>query len=782
MSPCSSSSSWMTPTPLKNNESAFLADLEDPKTEGTPKYFKSVDDLDDSVRESIQYALKSGVVADRKGHLSSEGEVRGKSRVAKDTDHGLLVQENAGSKIRSRTPDEANHLPKNPRRRKFVGRSAEKAELMQAIDTVELIGVIGPPGVGKKALLKEVTWTENLDADFADGAAVHPQGAETANLEDLLQAIWEEYYETDDPSDVRPRERDHQLSQKQTLIFLPDTKLDPDQIEKLVERMPDAVFCITGEDPRVRGSVVTIAGFSDPDEVLEIFESRYHATVPDETRPDILALCRLLGGSPGRVDLLASRAGTEARYTPGHSGEHPLTSWAAAKRSMTGDELWKWLVPANQQRAVAAAQATGGHTPGPVMTHVGGSKASVDRAVDNGLLEKGSPRYRANSALAEADGTNDATIMSAIFASALAWAEEAGPTEIYDDRAFVLRMLDWAAEQERWEDALKLGMATEAPMALGGRHGAWERVLDHCRNAAVRMEPPNEAAQAWALHQLGSRAMLRDELGDARILLHEALRRRPEGNDEAQAITRNNLGLLPAAIVSGGVLLLLLVFLVTSVPPLLLGGAPFEPDLDVTFTGVAAPATYPTEGATEPLDTFAGDRAVVMITAETHGPDGERLAAGDPGFCIVADGIVADDVCESGASRTGAAAAETACTIEVQDNTLEAVLPGGEPCILEIGFQPLAADTYEATLSLQLKSDGSEYEGTLRGEATPALLMSEVDREIAHFKIVGDRQRFRIENVGTESFWISQIQSPPRIRYRRRPMLGKAPRPEGPAV
>jgi hypothetical protein len=759
--------------PLQRNEGAFLANLENPDTGLAPKYFASTEDLVGFVKESLQAEFLAGF---RESLLSPDGELQGNRRAGIPTENGTSVREAAGPTVTPRKPDDLRRLRKNPRSRKFIGRSREERRLMREIENHEpLVVVVGPPGIGKKELLRDLTWNGEFGPDYEDGVAVHPHKADSANLEDLLQAIWEEFYETPDPGVVLPSQRNRELANKKALIFLPDVGLPPDRIEELFEEMQDAVFCVTAEDWPEQGTRVSLRGFSDPTEVLGVFENGYRDQVPAEAREDILTVCGLLDGNPGLIDLLARRAADEADYFPDEDDVHPLPAWAAARREMTAAELRDWLVPPEQQRVVAVLRETGVHTPRAVVADIAGSEQAIDDTVAQGLANAASPRYQVNAALARGHDAGDNALMGRILASTLVWADKAGPTEIYEDRAFVLRMLEWGADQQRWDEVLRLGKATETPMALGGRHGAWEQVLEHSRNAARLMEPPDQAAEAWALHQLGSRALLRDDLGDARVLLHESLRRTPEGDDEGAAITRNNLGLVPAAIVSGGVLLLLLVFLVTWVPALALGAAPFEPELGVAFEeAVPAPATELVVQPTKPFQVAGNEDVVVTVAVVDQNLDGE--SAGDAGFCIVADGACVSDASGSGITTpnvrgsTGfdaapvpgqplalAAAIESPCEIEAGDGTVKAIVPADEACYLEIGFRPLVAGTHEATLSL--RTEGSEYEGTLRGEATPAPIpISEIDREIARFAGAGDEKPFKIRNVGTASFGIGPIQ------------------------
>jgi hypothetical protein len=380
--------------------------------------------------------------------------------------------------------------------------------------------------------------------------------------------------------------------------------------------------------------------------------------------------------------------------------------------------------------------------------------------------------------------------MSEIFTSALSWADNADPQEIYEDRAFVLRMLEWGATQERWDDVLRLGKASEAPMALGGRHGAWKQVLEYSWNAARLMEPRDKAAEAWALHQLGSRSLLRDQLGAARVLLHESLRRQPDRDCETAALTRNNLGLIPAAIVVGGVLLLWLVFLVPAAIALIGGTEPFDPNLDVKFEEkVSAPASELEVQATKPLRAESAATAtvdecraapgrcvVVTVVIDDQTRDGEPIAAGDGGFCIAEHGecISLDSVPGEeapgafGSSEFGAAvvpgqplamvaAAENTCPIEVlDDDTVTALVPRDEACVLEVGFQPQVAGLHRATLSLRTVGDGSVDTGELEGTAIAAPnAIADIHPDKVEFSKEETTATISIANVGTDAFRVA---------------------------
>jgi hypothetical protein len=187
----------------------------------------------------------------------------------------------------------------------------------------------------------------------------------------------------------------------------------------------------------------------------------------------------------------------------------------------------------------------------------------------------------------------------------LEWGVAAGDAEAVDGG----EELDGGAEldgvRERRRAVVRLGKAAEPAMSLGGRHGAWERLLQHVETAAradierssepVEVVSNSEATEAseppvtssadalgWALHQRGSRALLRDELADARTNLNESLRYRED--DEGRELTRRNLMLLPLAVVPFAVLLLvpLLIAAVTAAQVIALTDDEEPATIDIT--------------------------------------------------------------------------------------------------------------------------------------------------------------------------------------------------------
>jgi hypothetical protein len=125
------------------------------------------------------------------------------------------------------------------------------------------------------------------------------------------------------------------------------------------------------------------------------------------------------------------------------------------------------------------------------------------------------------------------------------WAEQQlQDLDVLTDEAdSILGILEWGAEAGSWPEVLRLGQAVEGALTLQGWWGAWERVLGWELRAARALE--DRAAEGWALHQLGTRALCLEDASAARENLGEALRlREASGDFEGAAVTRHNLRLL----------------------------------------------------------------------------------------------------------------------------------------------------------------------------------------------------------------------------------------------
>ncbi len=137
----------------------------------------------------------------------------------------------------------------------------------------------------------------------------------------------------------------------------------------------------------------------------------------------------------------------------------------------------------------------------------------------------------------------------------VAWGErQRSHDTLLQESDALLRVQQFAADARRSGEVIQLGRLLATPLVLGARWGAWAVVLERCLDAARAMG--DRPAEAWALHELGSRAVCLGEAGAARAMLTQAVKLREMLDDGAGAVlSRQNLSfVLPpvAAIAHAG--------------------------------------------------------------------------------------------------------------------------------------------------------------------------------------------------------------------------------------
>ena len=140
--------------------------------------------------------------------------------------------------------------------------------------------------------------------------------------------------------------------------------------------------------------------------------------------------------------------------------------------------------------------------------------AAVEAAIDHlkalGLLHANSPRVRLDAGLRELlRGTGDEGAIKDRLLTQLLRDQRNGrfADDAYcaEELGHVLGAIEYAVQTQHWSNAITLSRAIDRYLTLHGLWDAWgqiaDRVLQSARAAGDR------SAEAWALHQLGTRAI-----------------------------------------------------------------------------------------------------------------------------------------------------------------------------------------------------------------------------------------------------------------------------------
>jgi hypothetical protein len=479
-------------------------------------------------------------------HVHIEGNVSGQVAIGNnilqigDVNGGIVNVMVPGQEIRPK----ARPTPVDLRPRpfpEFLDREQETDTAAAAITSATPIEFRASAGMGKTSLLRHLAHHPTA-ASLPDGV-IYLSGRGQP-LGDLLQSLHDALYECDVP--VKPTEVQlrHALGTKQALVIVDDVGVTREETQTLLDTAPACAFVLASLDRRLWGE-----GTSIPLQGLSV--------------EDGLALIECELGCP-----LTPKERGAAKALHGAVRGHPLTLiQEAAKARESKRALHELLAPGT----VPSAAATAGKLPDQArqllaaLAAMGGTPIHADHLAALSGLPDVTPALQTLSALrlaqahsprySLAGGLNQALQqawdltpwMEQALAHFVRWAkEQQSPERLLEDADAIFHVLDWAVSAGYWRSGLRLGGALERALALGGRWASWVQVLGWMHQAALALG--DKGAEAWVLHQLGTRSLCLGKGSAARASLKRALQLREALGDQAgAAVTKHNLALLVSA-------------------------------------------------------------------------------------------------------------------------------------------------------------------------------------------------------------------------------------------
>ncbi len=457
-----------------------------------------------------------------------------------NADHGSVVNLYEGKPIVARRRSAPVLLPPRPFPG-LLGRAAEVTAAKTAVRAAQPFEYYAEPGWGKTALLR---YLGQLASDgYPDGVVYQPAGGQP--LSDLLQFLFDAFYETDIPFKPTAGQLRQYLQALRALVILDDLDLDRDQLDTLLTSMPQGIFLLASKQRTLWGSgqAEALSGLAQ-DAALELFERELGRLLTAAEQPAFVRLWTTLAGSPLGLTEAAALVREKGRpaaslvaLDPGKPAAVDLTSElmgasGESERKVLGllASVYDAALPADHVAAI-----TGIADAATILASL--TRQGLTETLDAGYRLKREPTAATVQALAPQQWTEPAVEH---FAS---WAERFADHAhlILDVADGLLKVLELAIEtRQHWKEAMQLVRAVERPLAQAARWGAWQRVLSAGLQSAHALE--DRAAEAWMLHQLGTRSLGLGEIEAARTFLKQALQiREALGDSEGAAVTSHNL-------------------------------------------------------------------------------------------------------------------------------------------------------------------------------------------------------------------------------------------------
>ena len=460
-------------------------------------------------------------------------------RLLLGSEHGALIEKlsRLARPTKELRPAPLQNLPEQPA--DSIDRDTEARAIASSdVGPRNTLNVHGDEGVGKTYALLRALGEEQWRI-AATAVYVHAAGG----LDDVLQAVFDAFYERNPPSRSAAAELRRDLAQVSGLVVLDSVDMDREAAQQLQLALLRCSIVVVSRERVVWGGGTPIAVHGlEPEFAIALIESEIGRRLDSGEREPAQRICAALGGHPLRLREAVAPVRSEGRSLAQIADQ---IAGADAREALAATRLAD--ADAERRRLLATlalfAEEPVGREHLKALVNAPNADELIDRALASRDLHAHSPRYSLGLTAADAARSLDlAAAGDRALAYFVRWAHATHdePTVQLIEGAALLALLRWAVANGRLREAIELGRAIDSAFAVGRRFDAWRECLELVRSAAV--ETGDRAAEAWAVHQLGTRALALGDLEAGTVLLHRALALRRELDDRAgAAVTERNL-------------------------------------------------------------------------------------------------------------------------------------------------------------------------------------------------------------------------------------------------
>jgi len=480
--------------------------------------------------------------------LDIQGDVSGQIIAG---NYNVQIQNSAGIVVNVPSPAvrptySRRSTPIDLRPRSFpslLDRESEFITVKAALRNSMPVSIYGTQGIGKTSLVRQLTHLSEVDG-FPDGVVyVEAPGQ---GLEDLLQSLFEAFCESQ--PEYKPTETEIRITLRglKALIFLDHSNLGRDETLSLLNALPNSLFVLCSVERSLwgEGQLISLQGLPEKEAFL-LFQHELGRSISEDEQAAVKRICELLQGHPLRILQAASLVNEKSKPISELLEElqQDIPEKAILNASLH-------TLSRDQERVLALLAAAGGNVM-PLEHLVSLSqdpnvRKTLQGLIALGLVQAHSPRYSltGNLAVSLAASWDLSAWEDTLAGHFMNWLEgQLEQTVMEESVDAILHTLRRVGERERWVEVIRLGRALERHLILGKRWQAWADLLNLILNAAKVLS--DRKVEAWALHQLGSRAMCLGHADQARELLTQALNIRKAIKDKAGLeVTRHNLNVL----------------------------------------------------------------------------------------------------------------------------------------------------------------------------------------------------------------------------------------------
>lgn len=487
----------------------------------------------------------------------------GRHHVLVGSPDGLVVQSLSQATTLVARPAAALSIPPVPQH--AIASEPLLAQAVAALQAHRSLEIIGPVGVGKSTFLRQLAHHSDVTTSQPDGILYF----ETIDLvADVIQTIGRTFYQLYPESYLTLEEWQVALQDCQALVLINAPEARNETLLELSEMLPQSTFVFVSEQPRLaqllRNSPVTrtvVELTLQPlplaqlvprleqvlDRSLSVTEAHLFAQLWPGFQGEaarLLQVAALLRESELRQSETATAVWTNILKSPVMGDRGQLIQVLTDHLLQSLDTPQRWIL--GLLTALDGVSLTLGQ-----ITQITGPqdpRSSLQKLQQLGLIQIVAQRYRVAPPMQRwlAKRFDAQPWMARGLTVMLAWVETQDAAAIQPEIPVLVAFLRWAVQEKRSDVVLPLARAIDATLILSQQWELWGRVLQWALQAAWQAADP--VAEAWAWHQIGTRALLLEDITTAYDALQQALKLRqaqlpsnPELPDrQPVAVTRNN--------------------------------------------------------------------------------------------------------------------------------------------------------------------------------------------------------------------------------------------------
>ena len=423
----------------------------------------------------------------------------------------------------------------------LIGRKQEIKIALEVQPNSQPVEFYGVAGIGKSVLLRYLAHDPAIADIFADGI-VHYHLANYQSASDLLQTLFETFYDCRTPFKATNTQIRHALKGKKALIILDVAEgITPKDIEIIIDHLSDCSFLIGSPERYFWGE-----GRSTALRGLELNQALGRELSVKE-KAEAEKLVTGLEGHPLHILQAVALAQAEQRSLAtiamqGKTGTTKIDWVKQAIASLSRPERWIFSL-----LAALGANVTIGAEAIAKIVDLPDATAPLATLLRRNLVEGDGDRFQMASSLAkDVQPHLDVSIwMEKATQFFTSWTQQQQnlpdlPDLLLQESDAIMRSLEWLAETGQGLKVVELGRTIEGAFALKGLWGRWEQVLQWMLEVARASE--DQVIAAFALHQMGTRALCLDQLAIAQDYLTRALEiREAIGDRLGIEATKHNL-------------------------------------------------------------------------------------------------------------------------------------------------------------------------------------------------------------------------------------------------